>query len=70
VNLDLILLQQVEIHCGGEEIHTALNLMAGYISAVQEYCGGNEKFLSIAQEVERQLRAFLVTLRLKRCFLD
>lgn len=66
VKLDSVLLQQVEIHCSGANIHTALNLMAGYITAVRELKNGDEDFRPIATEAEKQLRALLVKLRLER----
>ena len=63
--LDLALMQEVASRCSGQNNRAAIRLLAGYMTAVREFNKGNEEFLPAIHEAERELRAFLVKLRLE-----
>jgi len=63
MRLDTALMQEVASRCNGQNNHAASSLLAGYMTAVREFNKGDDEFLAVAQEAERQLRVFLAKLR-------
>lgn len=67
MNVDLLLIQQLEELCDGENVHLHANLVGAYRSAVSELsCTGDEEYRTVAREAERSLRALLSRMRLKK----
>lgn len=61
------LIQQLEELCDGENVHLQANLIGTYRVAVAESsASGSLAYLELAEEAERELRALLFRLRLKR----
>lgn len=65
--VDLSLLHQAQELATGEHVHSMANLISAYASSLASYRQtGEEQFLDLAREAEKELRAFLVRLREKR----
>ncbi|CAN5412348.1 hypothetical protein BH09VER1_BH09VER1_10240 [soil metagenome] len=66
MHIDLLLIQQLEELCDGENVHLHANLVGAYRSAVSGLSDtGDDEYRVLAQDAERALRSLLYRMRLK-----